>query len=468
MVHQGRVRQINKIAASKEIGPVVYWMSRDQRVRDNWAFLYACERARALNVPVIVAFCLRKKFAHATERMVDFMLSGLAEMEKELAVKHVPFYFLMGHPQVELVQFTRAHEASILISDFSPLRHHRAWQKHIADKVRIPFYEVDAHNIVPAWVASQKQEFGAYTLRPKLHKLLPEYLEEFPRTVLSPAQKSASFLHKTDWAWIRSHISSDHAVRSLKWIISGEAAARKVLAHFLSTKLRTYDTDRNDPTLDGQSNLSPYLHFGQLSAQRVVLDLLASHGLHVHDVLDKAKNGAAGARGNAAAFIEELVVRRELSDNFCFYNPHYESPKGYPAWAQKTLHEHARDKREYVYTLAELEQGRTHDELWNAAQAEMVQRGKMHGYLRMYWAKKILEWTRSVTEAHRIAVYLNDTYSLDGRDPNGYAGIAWSLGGVHDRAWFERSVFGKIRYMSYGGAKSKFAIQKYIDILKKG
>ena len=217
----------------------------------------------------------------------------------------------------------------------------------------------------------------------------------------------------------------------------------KQLGHFLEHKLVGYERDRNDPNIDGQSGLSPYLHFGQISAQRVALEVLKG-------------------MKDAGAFLEELIVRKELSDNYCYYNQHYDDMQGFPAWAIKSLAEHEKDRREYLYTQQELEKARTHDDLWNAAQNEMLQTGKMHGYMRMYWAKKILEWTESPAAALRAAIYLNDRYELDGRDANGYAGIAWSLGGLHDRAWKERAIFGKVRYMSYKGAKSKFDVQSYI------
>jgi len=196
----------------------------------------------------------------------------------------------------------------------------------------------------------------------------------------------------------------------------------------------------------GQSNLSPYLHFGQISAQRIALEVR------------KARLDPEAQK----AFLEELIIRRELSDNYCYYNPDYDRPSGFPAWAQKTQATHQDDRREYDYSSEQLEKAQTHDPLWNAAQMEMVHKGKMHGYMRMYWAKKILEWTKSPEEAQRIAITLNDKYELDGRDPNGYTGIAWSIGGVHDRAWGERPVFGKIRYMSYNGSKSKFDVKGYI------
>jgi len=218
----------------------------------------------------------------------------------------------------------------------------------------------------------------------------------------------------------------------------------KQLGNFLEHKLDGYERDRNDPNKDGQSGFSPYLHFGQISAQRIALEVLKS-------------------MKDAGAFLEELIVRKELSDNFCNYNQHYDDMQGFPAWAKTSLSEHEKDRREYLYTLQELERARTHDDLWNAAQQEMLQTGKMHGYMRMYWAKKILEWTESPAAAQAAAIHQNDRYELDGRDPSGYTGIAWSLGGVHDRAWKERAIFGKVRYMNYNGAKSKFDVKAYIS-----
>jgi deoxyribodipyrimidine photo-lyase len=227
----------------------------------------------------------------------------------------------------------------------------------------------------------------------------------------------------------------------------GSSAAHRQLQVFLSKRLAGYNELRNNPTEPGQSGLSPYLHFGQLSAQRVALEAQRYDG----DIASQE------------AFLEELIVRRELSDNFCYYNEKYDSFEGFPSWAQKTLNEHRRDPRPHVYDRDALEAGDTHDELWNAAQQEMVAAGKMHGYMRMYWAKKILEWAPTPEEALANAIYLNDRYELDGHDPNGYAGVAWSIGGVHDRAWPEREIFGKIRYMSYGGCKRKFPVDDYVS-----
>jgi deoxyribodipyrimidine photo-lyase len=426
-------------------GPIVYWMSRDQRAQDNWALLFSQELSQKEKVPLAVVFCLAPQFLGATFRQYAFMLQGLAEVEQTLAEKNISFYLLRGSPEVEIAEFANKHLAGCLITDFDPLRLKRQWKEAVAKRLDIPFFEVDSHNIVPCWIASDKQEYGAYTLRPKIQRALPEFLDELPVLQKQPAAWKEPPA-PTDWQRILAELSVDRTVPGVSGFKPGERAAWEGLDNFISSKLPFYPERRNDPASDGQSNLSPYLHFGQISAQRIALEV---------------EDSPAGQKAKEA-FLEELIVRRELSDNFCFYNPLYDAFAGFPAWARKTLDEHRRDPRESLYTLAQFEQAQTHDDLWNAAQLEMVHNGKMHGYLRMYWAKKILEWTRSPEEAFNIAVYLNDRYELDGRDPNGYTGIAWSLGGVHDRAWRERPIFGKIRYMSYNGCKSKFNVAAYI------
>ncbi len=443
MVKKERIRKLNTIESAKK-GPVVYWMSRDQRVSDNWALLYASECAKEKGVPLVVCFCIREKFSFATERLVDFMFSGLIEVEENLSKHGISFLMLVGEPYREIPLMLSKLKASILVRDFNPLKYSKVWNKQLLDETELPIYEVDAHNVVPVWVASEKQEFGAYTIRPKIHKLIPEYLEDFPRL---PIFKTTLSFKKTNWELVRRKIERDKMVKPVIGIKSGERAGKMALKRFLVEGLGDYALNRNDPVLTAQSGLSPYFHFGQLSAQRAALEIRASYA---------RKEGGK-------AFFEELVVRRELADNYCFYNENYDSPKGFPDWAKKTISEHRHDKREYVYTIDEFENSKTHDPLWNAAQNEMVTTGKMHGYMRMYWAKKILEWTKNVEDAMSFSIYLNDKYELDGRDPNGYTGIAWSIGGVHDRAWFDRKVFGKIRYMSFGGAKSKFDVEKYIN-----
>ncbi|MFZ3147956.1 MAG: deoxyribodipyrimidine photo-lyase [Methanothrix sp.] len=446
LVNPKRVRALTKVGQAK--GPVIYWMSRDQRVNNNWALLYARELACKQASYPAVAFCLVPQFLGATDRQYQFLLQGLKEVEMNLQYQNIPFFLLQGDPGKEMARLLNETCAGALVSDFSPLRISREWKASVAAEMEIPFYEVDAHNIIPCWFASPKQEWAAYSFRPKVRSLLFEFLEEFP-VLQERAQMNSPIGNgniENDWEGAkgaRGSLKAD-AASEAKWVVPGEAAAGKQLRYFLEHKLTGYERDRNDPNIDGQSGLSPYLHFGHISAQQVALEVLRS-------------------RMDAGAFLEELIVRKELADNYCYYNQHYDDMRGYPAWAKTSLDAHEKDRREYLYTLQELEKARTHDELWNAASQEMLQTGKMHGYLRMYWAKKILEWTASPAEAQAAAVYLNDRYELDGGDANGYAGIAWCLGGVHDRAWKERAIFGKVRYMSYNGAKGKFDVQAYVD-----
>ncbi len=441
--------QILNTASSFSPGPVVYWMSRDQRVSDNWALLYAQELANQTHESLAVIFNLVPEFLGATWRQYSFMLEGLREVEEELKAKNIPFYLLLGDPCQTIPKFIEDYSIGSLVTDFSPLRINRDWKETTAKSLTVPFYEVDTHNIVPCWNASPKQEFAARTFRPKIHRLLPSFLTNFPEV----KKQTITWPYKivpTDWEKLPKKLRIDFSIKSINWTQSGEKTAHSRLKDFLENNLADYANNRNNPTLDGQSNLSPYLHFGQLSAQRIALE---TKKLKIKEI-DKEN------------FLEELIVRRELSDNFCFYNKNYDTFAGFPEWAKKTLNSHRKDHHEFIYSLKELETGQTHDEIWNAAQMEMVKKGKMHGYMRMYWAKKILEWTKNPEEAMKTAIYLNDTYELDGRDPNGYTGIAWSIGGVHDRPWFNKPIFGMVRYMNANGISKKFDTQKYIEQIK--
>lgn len=426
-------------------GPVLYWMSRDQRVTDNWALIHAQEQALARKVPLAVLFCLVPRFLGATARQYQFMLKGLEAVRTTLRRLDISFFLVGGDPGEEVTGFAKRHGVSLLVTEFDPLRIKRDWKRRVVERVSIPIDEVDAHNIVPCWLASPKQEWGAYTLRPKIHRLLPRFMEEFPSLQHHPFRWQGPFPSDKEWQEAVEGVTLDASVPEVTWIIPGEDAAKAALGRFMQDGLAGYAAKRNDPTAVGQSGLSPWLHFGQLSAQRVAQAALA----------------AVAPESARDAFLEELVVRRELSDNFCYYNDAYDRFDGFPEWAQRTLSQHRQDQRFYSYSYDTLERGQTHDLLWNAAQREMVLWGRMHGYLRMYWAKKLLEWTSSPEEALEFAIRLNDRYELDGRDPNGYAGIAWSIGGVHDRAWPERPIFGKIRYMSYDGCRRKFDTDVY-------
>lgn len=451
-VNPRRVRELRPGAVGS--GPVIYWMSRDQRVCDNWALLHACEAAARSGAPVAVAFNLVPEFLGAGARQFGFMVRGLQAMQPKLEALRIPLFLLRGDPVQTVAQLVKDSGAALLVTDFAPLRLGRQWREGVAAAIEVPFHEVDAHNVVPAWLASDKREYAARTIRPKIHAKLPEFLREFPEVPRQPAwDVEGAAPAPVDWdALLAEVLERGKEVPEVPWIQPGEDAAMEALSGpkgFLTkARLSRYDEKRNDPTApDALSGLSPYLHFGHLAPQRAAIEAAKCKAIH---------------KASVEGFLEELVVRRELADNYCLYEPLYDSLDAAYDWARQTLNDHRGDKREHVYTREQFEQGKTHDKLWNAAQLEMVHCGKMHGFMRMYWAKKILEWSASPEEALETSIYLNDKYELDGRDPNGYVGCMWSIAGIHDQGWAERPVFGKIRFMNYNGCKRKFDVEKYI------
>uniref|UniRef100_B4MQY9 Deoxyribodipyrimidine photo-lyase n=2 Tax=Drosophila willistoni TaxID=7260 RepID=B4MQY9_DROWI len=443
-----RVRILSKVIDVREgcRGGVVYWMSRDGRIQDNWALLFAQRLALKLDLPLAVVFCLVPKFLNATLRHYKFMLGGLKEVEKECRDLNIGFHLLLGPAREELPKFVRDNDIGAVICDFAPLRVPRQWVEDVTKGLPkdVPFTQVDAHNIVPLWVASDKQEYAARTIRNKINSKLGEYLTEFPVVAKHPHGKSSA---KINWTSAYEMLECDKSVDEVEWAQPGYNAACRQLYEFCTRRLGKFHNQRNNPTADALSGLSPWLHFGQISAQRCVLEV---------------KRYAKQHKASTEAFCEETIVRRELADNFCYYNENYDSLKGVTSWAYQSLDAHRKDPRDPCYKLEDLETARTYDDLWNSAQLQLVKEGKMHGFLRMYWGKKILEWTESPEQALEWTILLNDKYSLDGRDPNGYVGCMWSIGGIHDTAWKERPIFGKVRYMNYQGCKRKFDVNAFV------
>ena len=422
---------------------VLYWMVRDKRFNDNWA-LFAAQKAALKNkVPLHVCFQYDPKAKTATLREYDFLFKGLKETALKLFKHNIQFHLLKGDVLNQILTLCSKINAGTLITDFSPLKIYKRRLNRVLRKVDCPVYQTDAHNIIPVWKASDKKEFAAHTIRKKINNLLTEYLYEPSNCIFHPYGQTKP--SKINWEEVIEGLEIDKSVKPVSWVIAGEKAAIETLVAF-KTNLDGYNLKRNDPNLNKLSNLSPHFHFGHISTQRVAYEI---------EKLDQFEV-------DKEAFLEEMIVRRELAENFCEYENNYDFFEGFHPWAQKTLNEHRSDEREYIYSSDEFEESKTHDPLWNAAQNQMKYQGKMHGFMRMYWAKKILEWSDSPEKALQIAINLNDKYELDGRDPNGYTGIAWSIGGIHDRAWFERPVFGKIRYMNYNGCKRKFNVNNYI------
>lgn len=443
-------------------GPVVYWMQSSPRGRYNHALEYAVHLANHRRVPLVVYFVLTPAYPGACRRHYRFLVQGLRDVRDHLNRRGIPFRLLTAPLPEGTDQFSR--NVSSIVTDMGYLRIHRQWREYLSAHANVPVIQVETNVVVPVETASEKDQWAAATLRPRIHRQWDTYLEPLRTQPYDGAALPVPTNLPTGIPVPDSPADVDALLDALKLsnpsseaastpFVGGELAAQETLRTFLSTKLNSYDTLRNDPSQDYTSLLSPYLHFGQISPVDIALQAM--------DAAEGTEDPAL--RAGLDGFLEEMIVRRELAMNFCHYNDAYDTWDGIPEWAQTSLMEHSTDDRPALYTPRQLEQAETDDPYWNACQREMVRSGRMHGYMRMYWGKKILEWTQDPQDALSIAFELNDRYELDGRDPNGYAGVAWCFG-KHDRPWVERPVFGKIRYMNANGLKRKFkGIGQYVE-----
>jgi deoxyribodipyrimidine photo-lyase len=447
MVQKERIKPLNKKGIKKG-AYVLYWMQGSQRAEYNHALEYAILKADELRQPTIVFFGITDQFPEGNERHYTFMLEGLREVKRALKKRGIQMVILHKSPELGAVQLAKG--ASLAVVDRGYLKIQKKWRNSAATQMNCPLIQVETDVIVPVEEASPKEEYAAATIRSKIHKKLSHFFIPLKQT--DPAVDSLSLnFDSFDIIDVDKAISKLRIDRSVKKVNSFHGGTKEAFRHleiFLEGKLDRFPELRNDPTLDYLSNMGPYLHFGQISPLFIALKVKQTKSSGIE------------------AFLEELIVRRELSMNFVFYNEKYDSFEAIPEWAKKTLKAHQKDTRPYLYRLEELETAQTHDPYWNAAQREMLFRGKMHGYMRMYWGKKILEWSKTPEEAYRNALYLNNKYELDGRDPNGFTGVAWCFG-KHDRPWGERPIFGNVRYMNDKGLKRKFDADEYVEIMKK-
>ena len=426
---------------------VVYWMQRAQRGKDNAALNLAIALGNALKKPVVTVFGLTANYPGAQERHYHFLIDGLIDADRDLADRGVKFVVRTGSPDRVLIEFATEVQLAIVIGDDNPLRVGREWRQAVARDLRVPFRCVDADVVVPSSLFP-KEEYAARTIRPKIHRVWNDYLKPIPNikaNVLWPIdQETPKRVALNHQELIRSlNIGGVGRVENYR---GGTREAELRLKLFIEERLPRYATDRNEPTPYVTSELSAHLHFGHIGPLTIALAALSSDA----------------PRESVDVYLEELIVRRELAINYVWRNADYDRLEGCPEWALRTLAEHRSDHRPYLYSPDDLEAARTHDPLWNACQKEMTLTGRMHNYLRMYWAKKILEWTPDAATAFGIAVDLNDRYEMDGRDPNGYTGIAWAIGGKHDRPWPERPIFGTVRFMSYASTSKKFNSNAYV------
>ncbi|MBC7565131.1 deoxyribodipyrimidine photo-lyase [Candidatus Saccharibacteria bacterium] len=459
-MNQTRILKLNE--NEHDGGAVIYVMSRDQRVKDNHALLTAQQTAVQHNVPLYVVFNLKEVKNRAWEHY-DFMLKGLREVADELANFSIPFILTSGDAVENILKTAQDLKAGSLYFDFSPLKSSRDRAKKVAVGFKGAVLVVDTHNSIPVWVASDKREFAAHTMRRKVHLSLEKYVVE-PSMIVKHTVTTPHTIKSMSFEEAQEYISQIPRRGITIAAIPGEKAATKHLNDFIDNGLERYAVGRNNIVDDQQSGFSPYLHFGQISSLRIALEVI-KHSDRRPLLFEEVKLASPGDTPSiydgVNALLEEMIVRKELADNFCFYEKKYLSITSGPEWAQKSLAAHGSDIREHIYTREQWEQARTHDISWNAAQNQLRKTGKMHGYMRMYWAKKMLEWSETPEVALADCIYLNDAYSVDGGDPSGYVGILWSMVGLHDRPWFDRPVFGAVRYMNEAGLMRKYDVASY-------
>ncbi|KAK0078622.1 hypothetical protein PV325_002263 [Microctonus aethiopoides] len=432
----------------KDCDGVLYWMFRDGRIQDNWAFLFAQKLALKNRVSLHVCYCILPKFLDATLRHYKFLVESLEEVANDCKDLNINFHLLHGFPNSVVLNFIKKHNMGALVVDFSPLQTPMDWVDDLKKNLpsNIPLCQVDAHNVIPCWISSPKQEYSIPTIKTKMLKILNNYLTEFPPIIKHPYDSNLK-IDKINWKNCLKYVDIDDSVDKVDWCKPGYRTGLNQLEIFINERLKDYHEKRNNPLENVCSDLSPWINFGMISAQRVIIE--------VNEYENKYEESVEN-------FIELALFHRELCDNFCFYNENYDRVDGALLWTLETFNKHQDDKRGHIYSLEEFEESQTHDDLWNAAQNQLKQTGKMHGFLRQYWAKKMIEWTNTPDDALKFSIYFTNKYSIDGCDPISYGGCMWAICGVHDHPWTERQVTGKIRYLNYKGCERKFDVQKFV------
>jgi len=453
----GRVHLLNDVSPRPGGRYVLYWAQVNRRIDSNHALAFAAHFANRLRLPVLFYEGLTCSHPHANDRFHSFILEGVPDNVKRAAVLGIGYVFYLRRKQTDPddIVYRLAADAAAVVTDDYPGYLTRERNLRIPPALGIPCYAVDASCIVPMGHFT-KQEYAAYTIRPKIHRVLREHLRPVPPLRLKTrwTEPAPAFHTRVTPDRIPDLLASseiDHSVAPSVEFRGGRDEAKRRLRYFLTHNLKRYARLSREPSARATSQLSPYLHFGHISSLEVALavrDYAAKHKLI------------------AAEFLELLIVRRELAFNFARFGPSPDSLGALPAWAQATLQKHARDRRKPAYSRRQLEQAETYDPLWNATQRELLRDGLIQGYYRMYWGKKIIEWCASPQEALEIMIGLHDRYALDGRDPNTYANILWCFG-LHDRPWAERHVFGAVRYMSLQGMQRKTDVDAYVRQMNK-
>ena len=448
MIDKERITVLKSKSYNQKENYVIYWMQASQRVNFNHALAYAIELANEKDIPLLVYFQLLPDFPDATSRHYAFMIEGLVELHKDFMQRNIKMIISSDDYRKNSQLASLSDYAYAIITDRGYLRFQKNWRSIVSKQIKCPLIQIESDVVCPVETTSNKEEYAARTIRPKILKNLDHFLQDvtIPFVNNSSLHMEIQSLDLEKGDILNTGNVSNQDSGKTPYFVGGSKQAYSLLQKFIEDKIQFYHQKSNDPSVNFFSDLSPYLHFGMISPIEISLQILMLR------------------ESFAEKFLEQLIVRRELAINFVHYNPSYDTLQCLPEWAQKTLTEHEHDSRHFTYSLKDFETASTHDDCWNAAQSEMIKKGKMHGYMRMYWGKKIIEWTKNPATAYLILVYLNNKYELDGRDPNGYAGIAWCFG-KHDQAWKERPIFGKVRYMNKKGLHRKFDMKRYIDMV---
>ena len=442
MVEKERVKTLNNHKSNTAGNFVLYFVQASPRIKYNQALIYAINRANYFNVPLVCYFELSTNFPYINKRNFTFLLQGINDFKRnaeKLGIK------LIVNTNSNLLKISE--KAVEVITDRGYLLFHKNRDKDYSQKMKIPYIQIETNVIVPIEQVSNKQEYGAYTIRPKIQKHLHKYLTFYniPKLKIPNLDLKFESIETTNITKLIYDLKIDNSVTPTQFI-GGETQALKYLDYFVKTHLSSYEQNRNNANLNATSNLSPYLHFGHISPVLIAVTCLKHLGEN---------------NENIKSFFNELIIWRELARNYCYYNQNYNKDEGLPNWTIQNFKKTINDKREFLYSLSQFENAKTHDQLWNSAQVELVKTGKIHGVMRMYWGKKVIEWSKNPKYAHKVLIHLNDKYSIDGRDENGYAGINWCFG-LHDKPFFRRNIFGIVRYMAESGIKKKFNTNEYI------
>ena len=476
-----RIRKSNEAAISARGDYVLYWMIANRRLHFNFALDRALAYCAALNKPLMIFEALRIDYQWASDRLHRFVLDGMAENARYCRERGVRYYpYIEPTPDAgKGLLAALAENACVVVTDNFPCFFLPHMVTSAAKKLPVLLESVDSNGILPVF-ATDKVALRAFDFRRFLQKELPKHLLHVPHP--DPLAKAklpltASLSPKLTSHWPRaseallagglgylSALPIDHSVKPT-FLRGGHASARTCMLDFLDNKLSRYGNERNEPDLDVASGLSPFLHFGHLSAHEIFSELVQRENWDSQKLslrTNGSREGWWNMSPNGESFLDELITWREVGYNFNSHRDDYDKYESLPDWARKTLQEHTKDQREHLYTLEQFESAKTSDPLWNAAQIQLVREGRIHNYLRMLWGKKILQWTGSPRRAAKIMIHLNNKYGLDGRNPNSYSGIFWVLG-RYDRPWAPiRPVFGSIRYMSSENTARKVSIKNYI------